>query len=406
MLKTIETKQLRVGMYLHELSASWLTNPFWRTSRKLDSAEDIQQILDAGIKQAIIDISKGLDVKNTIADDGAVDGALPIPVAAAPLNALLAGNSQRTSIENEREIAARICERSYAAVTSMFTEARMGRAVNAEVAAKLVTEMSESIGRNAHALISLVRLKSQDNYTYMHSVAVGALMISLARQLGLDESQVQEAGNAGLLHDIGKMAIPTSILNKQGSLSEQEFQAVKHHPTAGYRMLQASGQLSANVLDVCLHHHEKMDGSGYPDGLSGTQISLFARMGAVCDVYDAITSERPYKQAWCPALAMKKMASWVKGHFDPQVFQAFVKAVGIYPVGSLVRLASGRLAIVLDQTDKSLLTPQVRVFFSTKSNAYIKPESIDLSAPGQHDKIVSIEEEANWGLKDTARFCY
>jgi hypothetical protein len=154
------------------------------------------------------------------------------------------------------------------------------------------------------------------------------------------------------------------------------------------------------ALDVCLHHHEKMDGSGYPDQLKGDSISLFARMGAVCDVYDAITSNRPYKAGWDPAESLRKMAEWTKGHFDPTIFQAFVKSLGIYPVGSLLRLSSGRLGVVIEQSEKSLLTPLVKVFFSTKSNLRIIPEVVDLSSPDCTDKIAGREDPDKWRFPD------
>ena len=154
------------------------------------------------------------------------------------------------------------------------------------------------------------------------------------------------------------------------------------------------------VMDVCLHHHEKMDGSGYPHGLKGDEISLFAKMGAVCDVYDAITSNRPCKAGWDPAESLRKMAEWASGHFDGKVFQAFVKSLGIYPIGSLVRLSSGRLGVVVEQTAKSLTTPCVKVFYSTKSQMRILPEVVDLSRPGTTEKIVSREEPAKWKFAD------
>jgi HD-GYP domain-containing protein (c-di-GMP phosphodiesterase class II) len=154
------------------------------------------------------------------------------------------------------------------------------------------------------------------------------------------------------------------------------------------------------VLDVCLHHHEKTDGSGYPERLRGDEISLFAKMGAVCDVYDAITSNRPYKSGWDPAESLRKMAEWSNGHFDGKVFQAFVKSLGIYPIGSLVKLTSGRLGVVVEQTGKSLTTPRVKVFFSTKSSLRIIPEVIDLSMAGVTEKIVSREDPAKWRFAD------
>jgi HD-GYP domain-containing protein (c-di-GMP phosphodiesterase class II) len=154
------------------------------------------------------------------------------------------------------------------------------------------------------------------------------------------------------------------------------------------------------ALDVCLHHHEKVDGSGYPKGLKGEEISLYAKMGAVCDVYDAITSNRPYKAGWDPAESMRKMAEWSNGHFEARIFQAFVKCMGIFPVGSLVQLTSGRIGVVIEQTGSSLTTPRVKVFFSTKSNMRILPVIIDLSAAGVTEKIVSREDPDKWKFKD------
>lgn len=280
----------------------------------------------------------------------------------------------------------------------------MGRAVSGETAGALVDEISSSVIRNPGALISLARLKTADDYTYMHSVAVCALMIALAHQLDLDESQTRDAGMSGLLHDLGKAAVPLELLNKPGKLSDEEFRIIKGHSEEGHRLLMASGTVSAVALDVCLHHHEKIDGSGYPHGLKGEQISLFSRMGAVCDVYDAITSNRPYKAGWDPAESIRKMTEWSSGHFDPPIFQAFVKSIGIYPVGSLVRLSSGRLGVVAEQSPKSLLTPRIKVFFSTKLQVYVRPELIDLARPEVTEKIVAREDPERWGIKNLERF--
>jgi putative nucleotidyltransferase with HDIG domain len=300
--------------------------------------------------------------------------------------------------------AAKICAKSKEAVVSMFQEARMGKAIDHEAAGELVEEISASVMRNPGALISLARLKTADDYTYMHSVAVCALMVALARQLGLDEKSTREAGMAGLLHDLGKAVMPMDVLNKPGKLTEEEFAIIKSHPVEGHRMLVEGGAAGEVTLDVCLHHHEKVDGSGYPKGLKDAEISLFAKMGAVCDVYDAITSNRPYKAGWDPAESIRRMTEWAKGHFDARVFQGFVKSIGIYPIGSLVRLASGRLGVVVEQSEKSLLTPHVKVFFSTKSKAYITPELVDLSRPGITEKIAGREEAATWGIQDIDRF--
>ena len=300
--------------------------------------------------------------------------------------------------------AAKICATARGAVSSMFQEARMGKAIDATHALPVVEEISSSVLRNPGALIGLARLKNKDDYTYMHSVAVCALMVALARQLKLDDAQVREAGMAGLLHDIGKMMVPLSILNKPGKLTDDEFVSVKSHPEEGYKLLKAGSGVSEITLDVCLHHHEKMAGNGYPEKLQGDQLSIFVRMGAVCDVYDAVTSNRPYKNGWDPSESIRKMAEWSGPHFDPAVFQAFVKSIGIYPVGTLVKLESGRLGVVVEQGEKSLLAPKVKVFFSTKSTSYIPPQILDLAGPGLQDKIVGREDAAKWGLKNVNDF--
>jgi putative nucleotidyltransferase with HDIG domain len=267
--------------------------------------------------------------------------------------------------------------------------------IEVEQCLPLVEEISGSVARNSTALISLARLKSKDEYTYMHSVSVCALMIALARQMQLDEQQTQQAGVAGLLHDIGKMAMPEKILNKPGALTTDEFSVIRLHPERGHAILTRSGFTAPSALDVCLHHHEKIDGSGYPYGLKGEQISQLARMGAVCDVYDAITSNRPYKNGWDEADSLARMAKW-EGHFDTAIFHAFVKMVGIYPLGSLVRLHSGRLGVIVEQNPQSLTRPLLKVFFSTRTNMPIPVQLLDLSKSGQTDTIVNREDPQKW----------
>ncbi|GIL06180.1 MAG: cyclic di-GMP phosphodiesterase [Betaproteobacteria bacterium] len=399
MLKRIPASDLRLGMHVEELCGSWMEHPFWRTRFKLTDLQDIERIRASGIAEVWIDTSKGLDVAR---DDGAeitrerVDGEIERALARAIAQPQSA--PARAPIDEEMARAARICRQAKPAVVAMFNEARMGRAIDAAGAASLVQEISDSVSRNPGALISIARLKDKDEYTYMHSVAVCALMIALARQLGLDDDLTRELGLAGLLHDIGKAKVPLEILNKPGKLTDAEFEAVKSHPKHGHAILAAGGAAGAIALDVCLHHHEKIDGSGYPHRLKGEAISLYAKMGAVCDVYDAITSNRPYKSGWNPAESIRRMAEWTSGHFDEAVFRAFVKTVGIYPVGSLVRMESGRLGIVVEQTEGALLTPKVKLFFSTKSQLHIPPETIDLSRPATGDRIASREDPERWGL--------
>ncbi|MCK9201749.1 MAG: HD-GYP domain-containing protein [Gallionella sp.] len=397
MLKRIGVEQLRLGMHIHEFCGSWMDHPFWRGAFLLDDPKDLQTILSTGLKEAWIDTSKGLDV-----DGGTTREAVAAEVEATLAQVEVSSKPEtRANIAQEAARAVKICAQSKQAVASMFHEARMGKALDVGDALPIVEEISTSVMRNPGALISLARLKNKDEYTYMHSVAVCALMVSLARTMGFNDEQTRQAGLAGLLHDVGKMMIPPEILDKPGKLTEAEFDTMKSHPAEGHRMLLEGVGIGELALDVCLHHHEKVDGSGYPDGLAGGEISLYARMGAVCDVYDAITSNRPYKNGWEPAESIRKMAEWSKGHFDQRIFEAFVRSIGIYPIGSLVRLESEMLGVVIEQNEQSLLKPMLMVFFSIKSNGRVPPVSLDLSKPACKDKIVSHEDPAKWDIRDT-----
>ncbi len=401
MLKRISVQQLQLGMHLKEFCGSWMDHPFWRTGFVLKDPKDLALVMASPIKEVWIDCRLGLDVPAGEVVLSEAEEAAPEAVAAVapPVAVVKPRETKPVSAAQEVERAARICLQSKAAVVSMFEEVRMGKAVDVGGARELVEEISDSIARNPGALISMARLKTADDYTYMHSVAVCAMMVALAKQLGLDEAQTRSLGMAGLLHDLGKVAMPMDVLNKPGKLTDAEFDIMKTHPTEGFKMLKASPNVDPIALDVVLHHHEKIDGSGYPERFKGDQISLHSKMGAVCDVYDAITSNRPYKSGWDPAESLRKMAEWT-GHFDPKVFQAFVKSMGIYPVGSLVRLTSGRIGVVTEQTVKSLTMPMVKVFYSTKSSMRVTPYMVDLSRPDAIEKIHQREDPDMWKFPD------
>ncbi len=416
MIKKIPASELRFGMYIHDLGLSWMDHPFWRARFTLEDPADLHRILDNAIAEVSIDTSKGLDVlvaaqeprvgrvaETTVAwgdddpapgpDAGIEDCGLATPDAAAA-----GGPGKTVGLLEEVHAARRLIAQARQQVTQMFNDARMGQVPKTAAVLPLVEEISASVARNPDALISLARMKNRDDYTYMHSVAVCGLMVALARQLGLAPAQVRDAGVGGLLHDIGKIAIPLEILNKPDSLGSAEYEIVMRHPVAGAELLSQVQGIPDAAMQVVRHHHERIDGSGYPDGLAADEIDPMARMGAVCDVYDAVTSERSYNVGWNPAQALSRMAAW-KGHFDTAVFQAFVRTVGIYPIGSLVRLESGRLAVVIDQSRASLLAPEVRVFFSTRTMQPLPHQILRSGSTGCPDRIVAREDPARWGFE-------
>ena len=394
MLKKIGVQQLRLGMHLHAFEGAWVDHPFWRTRFVIDDEAVLQKAIAGGVRECWIDVERGVDVAVVVPERAPPPSPPPAPVAA------LAPSSRHaaTSMHDELHQAAAVCRRARTVVTAIFSDARLGQALDAEQCLPLVEQISDSVFRNPGALVSLARLKTHDDYSYMHSVAVCALMVSLARQMGGDDEACRQAGLAGLLHDIGKALMPEALLAKPGKLTDAEFDVIRAHPARGHALLLEGRGASEAALEVCLHHHEKIDGSGYPDKLAGEHVSRLARMGAVCDVYDAITSNRPYKSGWDPAESIARMASW-KGHFDEKILGSFVRSVGIYPTGSLVRMDSGRLAVVVEQNLDKLSAPVLKLFFSTKSNMPIAPIRLDLAHDRTSDRIVGRESPERWGFK-------
>lgn len=392
MLQRIRRDQVKLGMFIESFDCSWFGHPFWRHRFLLSDPADLETLRDSGVDAILIDDAKGLGV-----------APAPSPVAPAPSPTPRRSAPSRGAAR-EFARAVKIVERSKEQVKKMFAEARLGKAIEAAGLAPLVDEIAESVARNPSALLSVARLKARHEYTYMHSIAVCALMINLARRLKLDEALIRDIGMAGMLHDVGKMAVPDSVLNKAGKLTPREFATVKTHPERGHALLKKSGGVPDIALDVCLHHHERVDGSGYPHGLKGDEISLFARMAAVCDVYDAITSNRSYKDAWTPADALANMIEW-RGHFDTAVLGAFIQSIGIYPIGTLVRLSSGRLAVVINENPDDLTRPLVRAFYSIEDKRHVPLQDVRPSNSAAGDRIVGQEDPGRWGFTDWSSRC-
>jgi len=402
MLRRVPLEDVRLGMFVHAMEGSWLHHPFWRRRFLLDSENDLRRLLDSDIPGIVIDDERGAVPPQKPASEPAPASPRMPPRAGAQSSRPAAPSrtlEPPPSIADETERARTIVGKSKRAVMKMFSEARMGHAIEIGGVAPLVEEISASVGRNPSALIGIARLKRKDEYTYMHSVAVCALMINLARTLELDENLVREVGLAGLLHDIGKMAVPDPVLNKPGKLSDDEFAVVREHPQRGYDLVVASPQAPPIAAEVVLHHHEKFDGTGYPHGLKGEAISLYARMGAICDVYDAITSNRPYKEGWAPAESIARMLDW-QGHFDPRLLDAFIRSIGIYPIGSLVRLRSNRLGIVVAENKREPTQPKVTAFYAIHDRAMIRPLPVKIGPSLRDDAIVRLESPEHWNLGD------
>jgi HD-GYP domain-containing protein (c-di-GMP phosphodiesterase class II) len=395
MLKKIDSSQLRVGMAIHDLDCGWMDHPFVRARFVLSSDDEIRKITRAGIRNVVIDCAKGLDVREapTLAESQAKTEADVTAIAGKPVKPV------RSSLGEEMQRAVGIRRQAVSLVRTVMQDARLGQAVQMENVAPVVQNITESILRNSGAMLSLMRIKTKDDYTFLHSVSVCTLLVAFCRSRGMDEDTIYQAGVGGLLHDTGKALVPDAILNKPGRLTDEEFAVIKRHPRDGYDFLRQTSEIGAIPLDITLHHHERRDGSGYPEMQNAAEISELAQMAAIVDVYDAITSDRCYHKGMPAADALRKLYEWSKFHFDPGLTQEFMRCVGIYPVGTMVMLESGRLGVVVEPHESNLLTPKVNVFFNTRSQTYIRPELLDLSRAfgfGGGDKIVRHESPETW----------
>ncbi len=384
MLQRISPDQLKLGMFIHGFEGSWLKHPFWRSRFLLDRQADLAMLRASELTAIVIDVSRGVGPDRGLAARRRQAVTQVTPPVPMPGTARADRERARQTIVRARGVARRI-----------YTNAARGKPIDVREATALAGEIADCVARNPGMFIDMARLRTRDQYTYLHSVSVCGLMVNLARQIGLDEETVRALGLAGLLHDVGKTSVPPEVLNKPGRLDDAEFALIKLHPEAGHAMLRDAEGINQEALEVCLMHHEKMDGSGYPFGLRGDQISLAARMGAICDVFDALTSDRAYKDRWTPLRAVTAMHGW-SGHFDPQLLFHFWRSIGVAPTGLLMRLRSGRLGVVLPDGNKGLRS-KIRVFYSADNRRAVPLEDI---FRGIGDVALGLEDPADWGFAD------
>ncbi len=399
-IKKIAVGQLRPGMYIHDLNCGWMDHPFIANKFLINSLDTVKQIAALGIKELYIDTTKGTDVSDAPAREE-VQAELQQRlerVGKHPSD----GSGNVVSVREERTYAASVQLEASRLVTNIMRDVRLGKQIEVERVGHVVNDMVSSIFRNPHALLSLGRIRQMDQYTFEHSVSVAVLLISFAKELGLERSVIQEIGVGALLHDIGKLQIPDHILNKPGRLSEDEFVIMRRHVEYSRELLEQTGGVSATAIAVAAQHHERYDGSGYPDKLSGDAISTYGQMAAIVDVYDAISADRCYHKGEPPTVVLRRILEWSKFHFNQPLVHQFIRCVGIYPVGTVVRLESGRLGVVMEPGEKGPLYPVVRVVYDTNRNRFINAHDIDLSNPitrSGDDRIVGAESPERWNIK-------
>ena len=374
-------------MYIHDLETSWVNHPFLASHFLIKDEATIQRIASAGIREVVIDSALGLDVP------------VQQPVMAPSHDEFRSPVKRTTPATIEIERARHLYLDTTNVVRNLMSAARSGNKVSVDQLRPSAERVVQSAVRNRHALSSISRIKSKDEYTFMHCVGVSALLVSFAIEMGLPEETLEDLAVGGLVHDIGKALVPQQVLNKPGRLDESEFGMMKSHVTHSRELLLGLPGITQNALDVALLHHERVDGSGYPGGVAGDSISLIGRMSAIVDVYDALTSVRVYKEAWEPTHAMKHLFENSGSLYDGDLVQRFVRCIGIYPVGTTVALESGRVGIVIEQTD-SLTRPIVRIVYNRVHRRFERPIDVDMRH-NESDRLAEAIDPAVYGITPT-----
>lgn len=390
-----------MGMFVCGFGGSWFDHPFWRTRFVVRTTQQLDRIRHADVPFVVIDDAHGLGPEREAMAPAAASIVPPARPSrlrlALPARDRTRDFAQSVEQQRRREVK-RMVSSARATMRGLFEDARMGRAVRVEDTAALVDDIADAVATSSGMVLDMVRLKNKDEYTFAHSVAVCALMIAVAQHLGKPAAVVRDYGQAGLLHDLGKIGVPEPVLNKPGRLTPEEYAQVRDHPEIGWRLLADCDAVCEIARDVCLHHHEKQDGTGYPSGLYGPAISEAAAFGGICDCYDALTSDRCYKAAWSPAEALAAMGSW-QGHFHPRLLFIFMQSIGVFPAGMLVRLRSNRLGMV-QPARRGDAGPRVTAFYDTRAREALPAEELVIDPAGARDSIIAPADPAEWGLGD------
>lgn len=343
------------------------------------------KIAAAGIAEVEIDTEQGIDTDQDMGTENHSEQSNHVP-------SLLANLSPAGQFDHAKKLYANASK----LMEDLMKDVRSGKQVDVAPCEPVVDSILDSMYHFPSAFLPLAQMKSRDEYTFQHSVSVSALAVAFGKVLNMPREEIKELAMGGLLHDVGKAKVPGRILNKPGKLDDAEFSVMKHHATDTADLLNNVTGISEIAFNAASQHHERYDGTGYPLRLKGDEISLHGQMLAIVDVYDAITSIRVYHKGMPPTEALRKMYEWSGAHFNPKLVQAFIKGIGIYPAGSLVRLDSEQLGIVRKVMPDNLLQPVVQLIYDCKKHCAIYPLTVDLSA--SDNKIKSHESFEKWGI--------
>ncbi len=374
----IDVNDLIIGMYVCELDIPWLDSPFLFQGFPLNCEDEIEEVKK---------ICEYVYVDPVQTETSVRPNLIPLANSYRQRIAQAAGGDDkhktvatRYDYREHLQLARKIYNNTRVYVSKTHKNVRDVKPIDITTAKSLVHNLAENILVNPNALMWLTHLKARHEYTLTHSINVCILALIFGRHLELHHTELELLGLGALLHDIGKLRIPPEILDKPGKFTDEEYEIMKTHPVEGYNILKDDMGMPRESLEVVLHHHERINGKGYPDALKNDQITRLIKLASIVDVYDAITSDRCYHDGMSPYKALQNIYSWTSDHFAKEYVEGFMSCMGIYPVGTIVMLNDGQTAIVIATTAKTKLRPMVMLVKDSKGVFYKQRKIYNLSS--------------------------
>ncbi|MGE6167724.1 HD-GYP domain-containing protein [Aeromonas media] len=380
----IPVNQLRPGMYVIAIASQTGAMEIAQTGL-VTTRQQVDVLIRRGVLTVKVDLARS---------------KLPgIAQVISPSPAHSAGSVRPAGSGEGRELKIRRLYQEARELQGKFIRhLKAGEPIDITPLAAVAEEMVDTMFTHGDAMLCLARIRAKDAYLMEHSMNVAILLANFGRYLGLDRSVLKELTLGGLLHDVGKIMTPDEVLNKPGKLTDEEFGVMRQHVVHSYDILSNTAGITPTMLEVAANHHERLDGTGYPQRLKGDQLSLYTRMSGIVDVYDAVTADRVYKQGMQPTQAFRILLKGINQHFDAELVTKFIKCMGVYPVGTLVQLSNQRLAVVMQRNEQQPLKPMVKVIYHATLRHYLEVQWLDLARNGGQESIESTVDPKEFGI--------
>ena len=380
----IPVNQLRPGMYVIAIASQTGAMEIAQTGL-VTTRQQVDVLIRRGVLTVKVDLARS---------------KLPgIAQVISPSPAHSAGSVRPAGSGEGRELKIRRLYQEARELQGKFIRhLKAGEPIDITPLAAVAEEMVDTMFTHGDAMLCLARIRAKDAYLMEHSMNVAILLANFGRYLGLERNVLKELTLGGLLHDVGKIMTPDEVLNKPGKLTDEEFGVMRQHVVHSYDILSNTAGITPTMLEVAANHHERLDGTGYPQRLKGEQLSLYTRMSGIVDVYDAVTADRVYKQGMQPTQAFRILLKGIDQHFDAELVTKFIKCMGVYPVGTLVQLSNQRLAVVMQRNEQQPLKPVVKVIYHATQRHYLEVQWLDLARNGGQESIESTVDPKEFGI--------